>query len=359
VNILFRYLSREFIKLVAMCLVSLILVYLLFDFIDRAGTFFRTAPSFLHVALYFVYKIPLIFFQVMPVSVLLGALLVLAIMSRHSEITAMKAGGISVARVVTPILLWSVVLAGVAFAVNEYVVPVANTKMKYVQTVYIKKQDWRARLRANDLWYKSPGAIYHVAKFNPDIGRLDGLMVFRFDDDFNLTERVDAARAQWADNRWTAYEGVQRRFGNGVLVAEKAFAAQPLAFPETPEQLKVYKRDPEQMSYRELAAYIHELRQEGYDVRRYQVDLHAKISFALVTIIMAVLGIPWAIRSGRQGGIAFGIGVAVVIGVGYWIVLGFSLALGRAAALPVSVAVWGPHVLFGVLGLAGILRVRS
>ena len=358
-SVLFRYISREFLKLFFMCLIGLIVVYLVFDFIDRAGNFFRKDPSLVHVVLYFVYKIPTIVFQLVPVSVLLGTLLTLAIMSRNSEITAMKAGGVSVPVLVLPFMLWALLLSGVSFAINEYVVPQATTKMKYIQKVHIKKQEWRVKLRDKNLWYKSPGAIYHIRLFDPELGRLEGLRVFRFDDAFALTERIDADHAKWIDDRWLAVNGTRRALRRGTLVEEKHFDEMPLALPESPSDLMIYKEDPEQMGFRQLRAYIRDLKAEGYDVRKYRVDLHGKVSFSLVSVIMALLGIPWAIRSGRRGGVAFGIGVAVVIGVVYWIVMGFALALGRSGMLPVVVAAWGSHLLFGAAGIVAVFRVRS
>lgn len=358
-SVLFRYVSREFLKLFFMCLIGLIVVYLVFDFIDRAGNFFRKDPSLIHVLLYFVYKIPTIIFQLVPVSVLLGTLLTLAIMSRNSEITAMKAGGVSVPALVLPFILWAVLLSGASFAINEYIVPQATTKMKYIQKVHIKKQEWKVKLRDKNLWYKSPGAVYHIRLFDPELRRLEGLRVFRFDDAFSLTERIDAEYAKWIDDRWLAVNGTRRALNRGILVEEQQFAELPLSLPESPEDLMIYKEDPEQMGFRQLHTYITELKAEGYDVRKYQVDLHGKLSFSLVSVIMAILGIPWAIRSGRRGGVAFGIGMAVIIGVVYWIVMGFALALGRSGLLPVLVAAWGTHALFGAAGLVAVFKVRS
>lgn len=358
-TVLFRYVSREFLKLFGLCLSALIAIYLVFDFIDRAGNFFRTDPELQAVLLFFFYKIPTIIFQLVPVSVLLATLLTLALMSRHSEITAMKAGGVSVPTIVLPIILWSLALAGGALAINELVVPAATTQMKYIQKVHIKKQEWRVKVHDKNFWYKSPGAIYHIKHFRPEDGRLEGLRVFQFDDGFLLRERIDAEAAQWTGKSWTAVNGRRRIFDRGALVSEEAFTERLIALPETPDDLLIYRKDPEQMSFRELYAYIADLKNEGFDVRKYRVDLHAKISFALVSAIMGLLGIPWAIRSGRQGGVAFGIGVAVIISVAYWIILGFGLALGRSGALPVVVAAWGPHVLFGVAGVVGVLKVRS
>lgn len=358
-SVLARYIAREFLKLFGYCLFGLILVYLLFDFIDRAGNFFKSDPQLIHVLLYFVYKIPTIIFQLVPVSVLLGTLLTLALLSKNSEITAMKAGGVSVPRLVAPIIMLAVLLAGGAFLINEFVVPVATTKMKYVKKVHIKKQVWRVKIKKVNLWYKSPGAIYFIRRFEPELMRLQNVTIYRFDDDFGLNERIDAASVQWANDAWVADRGTQRTFAGSALTAEAPFTNLALELPETPEDLKVYQRDPEQMSFRELRIYIKELRAEGYDIRKYVVDLHSKVSFSLISVVMALLGIPWAIRSGRAGGVAFGIGVAVIIGVGYWIVLGLSLALGRSGTLPPILAAWGPHLLFGIAGLVGVFRVRS
>jgi len=359
VKVLTRYIAGEFLKLFAYCLFGLILVYLLFDFIDRAGNFFKSDPQMIHVLLYFLYKIPTIVFQLVPVSVLLGTLLTLALLSKNSEITAMKAGGVGVPRIVAPIVVLAVLLAGAAFAINEFVVPIATTKMKYVQKVHIKKQEWRVKIKKVNLWYKSPGAIYFIRRFEPELMRLENVTLYRFDDAFDLKERLDADAVQWVNDAWVADKGTRRTFVNGALTAEAPFADLKLTLPETPEDLKVYQRDPEQMSFRELRAYVRELRAEGYDIRKYVVDLHGKVSFALISVVMALLGIPWAIRSGRAGGVAFGIGVAVVIGVGYWIVLGLSLALGRSGTLPPLLAAWGPHALFGLAGIIGVFRVRS
>jgi len=358
-SVLTRYVGREFLKLFFFCLIGLILVYLLFDFIDRAGNFFKSDPQLIHVLLYFFYKIPTIVFQLVPVSVLLSTLLTLAILSRNSEITAMKAGGVSVPRIVTPLVLMALLLSVCAFGINEFVVPVATQKMKYVKKVHIKNQIWREKVHKVNLWYKSPGAIYSIYRYEPELARMEDVQIYRFNDDFTFTERIDAATVQYVNDGWTAYDGIQRSFADNRLSGEEPFTELRLKLPETPADLKIVRPDPDQMGVRDLWAYIGKLRHEGYDVRKYVVDLHGKISFSLISVVMAVLGIPWAIRSGRQGGVAFGIGLAVIIGVIYWIVLGLSLALGRSGALPPVAAAWGPHVVFGIAGLFGVFRVRS
>ena len=101
------------------------------------------------------------------------------------------------------------------------------------------------------------------------------------------------------------------------------------------------------MGFRELRAYTAKLKKEGYDTTKYKVDMWGKLSFPLVSLIMALLGIPFAIRHGRSGGVAAGIGMAVIIGVVYWIVLALALAMGHSGALHPIIAAWGSHLLFG------------
>ena len=103
--------------------------------------------------------------------------------------------------------------------------------MKYVKKVHIKKQEWRVKIHKVNLWYKSPGAIYHIYRFDPDLGRLERLHVYRFDQQFNLTERIDADLAQWVNDGWMAMNGVRRTFTDNALTGEEAFEQYQLPLP--------------------------------------------------------------------------------------------------------------------------------
>lgn len=354
-----RYIGREFLKLWLLCLSGFFLLFVLVDFIERSRHLFKYGANYKAIFLYFLYKSPWVLYMIMPVSVLMGTLLTLAILSKNSEITAIKACGISVLRAVSPIIILATVISVGTFLMNEFIVPVATQQANYVYKTGIKKQKKRVKYKRKKVWYKAADAIYRFDLFIPDQDVINGVELYRFDDKFNLTERTKADKAKYFDQQWHFLDGAQRLFQEGKLVSTTAFEDRVVQIPETPDELKIYQKVTEEMSLRELRSYVVKMKKEGYDATRYIVDMHGKISFPLVSIIMAILGIPFAIRHGRSGGIAAGIGIAVILGVIYWIVLAMMLAFGHSGAINTFVAAWGTHILFGIAGIVMLIRTEK
>jgi lipopolysaccharide export system permease protein len=334
-------------------------LFILIDFIERSRHLFKHGANFGAIFLYYLFKSPNILFLMLPVAVLLGTLLTLTVLSKHSEIVAIKAGGIPVIRAVLPILVMAGLISGGGFLINETLAPASNLKAEYIYKTAIKKQTWKVKYKKRNVWYKAKNAIYKFDLFVPEQGKMDGIAVYRFDDQFHLIERIEAEKAQYYNDRWHMLNGVRRVLIKGQPAASTGFEEMTVDIPETPADLKVYQKKTEQMNYRELKQYVARLEQEGYDATMYRVDMHAKLSFPLVSIIMAILGIPFAIRHGRQGGMAAGFGIGVVLGVVYWIALSIMLALGHSGALGPIVSAWGSHALFGIIGIVMLVRMEK
>ena len=96
----------------------------------------------------------------------------------------------------------------------------------------------------------------------------------------------------------------------------------------------------------------------GVDVVRLRVQLHRKLSFPLVSVVMILLGIPFAFVVGRRGAL-YGIGLSIVIAIVYWTVLSVFEALGSNALLPPPLAAWAPNLLFGAAGLYLMLTLDT
>jgi lipopolysaccharide export system permease protein len=132
-----------------------------------------------------------------------------------------------------------------------------------------------------------------------------------------------------------------------------------MELPEKPSDFKAVQKDTDEMGYVELRNYIQKLSSEGYDVSRYRVDMYGKIAFPMVSIIMAVIGISFSLRSERSGGVAAAIGVGIVIGFSYWIVYALALSLGRSMALPPLLGAWTANILFAAAAAFMFSRVRT
>ncbi|HEX2720610.1 MAG TPA: LptF/LptG family permease, partial [Candidatus Deferrimicrobium sp.] len=153
-----------------------------------------------------------------------------------------------------------------------------------------------------------------------------------------------------SDGAWELAEGRERVFGETPSVA--AFSLRTYRFPETMDGFIEGATPPEEMTYAQLSGYVGELRRKGYEARGYETDLHAKIAYPLLNVLISMLAIPFALRSPRSGGVWRSIGLGILMGFACWVVLSASLSLGRKGMLPALLAAWLPGVLFAGSGAA-------
>jgi lipopolysaccharide export system permease protein len=136
------------------------------------------------------------------------------------------------------------------------------------------------------------------------------------------------------------------------------FKQMPVSLKERPEEFARVARSPEEMSYAQLRQYIDKLVKSGVSATRYQVDLHAKVATALVSLIMAILGVSFGLRTGRAG-VMLWVGLCIPMGFLYYMLLVLGFSLGRGGALPPLVAAWLPNLVFGTAGLISLWRLRG
>ena len=176
-----------------------------------------------------------------------------------------------------------------------------------------------------------------------------------------MTRRIYAERAHWADRlqRWVYEQGWQRELNGTAIQNYRQFEVE--TFPQLSEPPTYFKKEVKQsseMSYDELRRYIHDLQQSGFDVVRLRVQLHEKFAFPLITLVMAVLAIPFSLSAGKRGAIA-GVAVAVGIAVVYSVVSRLFEAMGNLSQLPPALAAWTPDLIFAFFGGYLILKVPT
>jgi lipopolysaccharide export system permease protein len=295
----------------------------------------------------------------MPACVLLAALITFGLFSRNHEIVAMKANGISLTRIARPVLAFALLACGLNFLLNEFVTPAANWQAEYIKYVEVqKKKEWGA-FKENQIWYKSQNAIYNFKLFVPSENRIKGVTISYLDPQFSLLSRIDAREALWKGDRWELRDVLRTTFAGKDFPVIERLPTLAVDIAEKPEDFLIVQKSADQMGFRELRKYIRKLRQEGYDATRYETDLHGKIAFVFASLILALIGVVFPMRSERSGGIAQGIGIGVIIGFSYWIVFAFTLSLGRSGTLPPVVAAWATNVILGVVAVVMFRRVNT
>ena len=327
--------------------------------VQYLDNFTKYNPPLLLTILFCSYKIPQMFYFMCPMAILLAIFLTLALFSRNNEIIAMKAGGISVYKIVAPLIILSGCVVLISFGNQELILPYASQRAEYVEDIEIKGKKGPRLLKQDRFWYRSEDAICNIDLFEYDSNTLQGITIFFFDKQFALTRRVDASLGKWIDNKWHFYNLVMRTFNPDGSIEIEVSREKILPLKETPDDFKVARREPEEMSYAELKDYIAKIEKAGYTIPEYIPFLYAKISFPVICLIMPILAIPFALRIGRGGGIAMGIGLSVMIGFIYFVFFNFSLSLGRGGLLPPMLSAWVVNILFGSLGIYLLLHIRQ
>ena len=358
-KILYRYLAYEFARNVVFITLCLISLYLIIDFFEKIRMFLSNHATLQQMAAHFLFRIPMILSQMLPAAVLLASLMTCGTLSRHSEIVAMKANGISLYRACLPILTISAFCCLFVFLLNEWITPYTNERSEYVRLIEVQKRRSLGTFKQDQIWYRGQKGIYNIKFFDTQSNKLHGIAIFYLDQEMQLNMRLDAEMGEWKEGRWLFHNTLLTRFPTGEFPALEKMSQQVIDLPEKPEDFKVVQKDVETMAYFELKRYIGKLRSEGYDATRYVVDLHGKTAFPLVSIILAVIGIAFSLRSERSGGIAQGIGIGLIIGFSYWLVYAFGMSLGRSSALPPVIAAWFGNIIFGIASVWLFVRLKT
>ncbi|BEQ15761.1 LPS export ABC transporter permease LptG [Desulfoferula mesophila] len=358
-RILALYVAREFLKLFGFLVVGFVAIFTLFDFIEKVDNFIEAGVPASTMFSYFLLQVPEITGLMIPMAILMGSILSLGLMAKKNEIVAVKSAGISIFRFSLPILLLAMVLAlGVAL-INEVVLPITKSRTNYIWTVRVEKQPGRL-YQTEHFWFKGQNSIYQVGLYLPDSQSLAKVTCYRFDPEFNLSERIDAARARYIDGKWVFFNGLYQKRVPGGGYDVKIFDQLPLTLPEKPSDFAEMSKPSAEMSLGELARYVAKLQGQGFDPVRQRVDMQAKLSFPFVCLIMALIGIPLAMfkEKGRflPSAIIIGLGVALM----YWVSFSYVRSIfGYTGVLPPVLAVWLPNLFFGLFGVFMFTHVKQ
>jgi LPS export ABC transporter permease LptG/LPS export ABC transporter permease LptF len=363
--ILDEYVLKEFMGTFTMVLVTFVMLMLVFTFFELLGDIIRNKTPLVTVGDYLINLTPSMIYTIAPLSVLITVLVVFGLLNRGSELTAMKASGISLYRIVLPVLMIACLLAGSLFMFDELYLPKANRRQEALrneikgrpaQTMEHPGQNWIFGQQSPG----KPGRIFYYEYFDSDQDAFGNITIFEFDpESFSISRRIFASNAHWEPqlHKWVFEHGWERTFTGDEISEYRTFDVS--TFPEIREQPAYFKKEvrlSSEMSFQQLSAYIHDLSQSGFDTMRLRVQLNRKLAYPIITLVMAVLAVPFALSMGKRGSLA-GIAVAIGVAIAYFVVSGTFEAMGNVNLLPPILAAWSPDVIFALAG--GYLLLRS
>jgi LPS export ABC transporter permease LptF/LPS export ABC transporter permease LptG len=381
-SLLDRYIAWGWVGYVLLVLLAFASIYFLAEFMDLVDDFQHNHVKGVVVVHYYAYHIFQICFTVVPIAVLVGVLITLGILARRNEITAMMAGGISVYRAAGPVIGMGLLASLGLYAMQEYLLPQTN-KIAAMDFNVIKGRpaqssdqfDRRWILATDNRFYNFD---YMVEKHGPRQAALAepaasedfslyGFSMYGVDPrTWDLRERVFASRAVWnaATRTYDLERGWRRNTGPNSSLRRfdvervRAIGPEPGGEIEPPGYFKREDRPSDTMGFGELRRYVAYLEAHAFDVAALKVQLHRKLAFPMVGLIMTLLGVPFSFVVARRGAL-YGIGVSIVIAIVYWAVLGIFEALGNNALLHPALAAWAPNVMFGAAGIYLLLTLDT
>jgi LPS export ABC transporter permease LptG len=358
------YVLTTFLFYFGLLLASFVLMTQVYNFFELLGDVVKNRIGMGVVFKHLFFLSPKLIYDSTPISVLVAVLVTFGILTKNNEVTAFKACGVSLYRLAIPVFVASLIISGLLFAFDFYYIPQANLIQEALRN-QIKNRPVQTYLRPDRKWIIGEHSqIYYYKYFERAEGVMVGVSVFELNPKtFQLRRHISAERARWepALNTWIFQNGWKRDISSTRVEKYDDFRGGTMTFAELNEPPGYFLKEDlqeKQMNFLQLASYIRELRQSGFDTVRLQIEYYKKFSLPLFALIMALLSVPFAFTTGNRGAMA-GIGVSFGIAIAYWSVNALFEQIGTVNQLPPVLAAWAPNAVFSLGGLYFLARMRT
>jgi lipopolysaccharide export system permease protein len=359
VKTLDRYLLRSFAFPMTASTGAFLTVAVVVDLFERLDTFLDNHVAAALIAKYYLAKLQFLFVLVLPVATLIGVLFCLGGMARRSELIAMTSSGISLYRILAPLLVAGFAISLIATAFTVEIVPRGNEISSDILDHEIKGRPRLDRDLRTDLNYLGMGGRYFLMRtFDGKKNTMRDVVVQEFAEG-TLVQRIDAKSADWENGVWVFHDGYRRKFLPNGRVEAQPFDDR--IFPDIKEEPRDFLRpikEPIEMTLSELIEHTKRSRLSGGDVTRLLVEKHRRFSFPFANFLVVLLGAPMT-GAIRRSGHAVGFALALFVGFLYYVLLEVGGTLGINGTLPASTAAWLPNLVFLLAGLYGLYKTRK
>ncbi|HKI50678.1 MAG TPA: LPS export ABC transporter permease LptG [Geothermobacteraceae bacterium] len=359
-KVLDRYISRQYFQVFTLTMSCFVSLYLLIEFFDRASDFMNKGATASQYLFYFLGKTPAILIQIAPLSVLLTTFVILGRLSRSNELTAIFSCGISLRHIISIFLLATSLVCAALLLLENSLVPLGGKTANHIWTVELGDNK-QTTVSQNRIWIREQGRFIQVGMADPESRSLQQIKLFMVDQEQRPIERIDALSARYSESgEWLGEDIAVHRFKPGSNEVEfHKLARMPIELHKSPEDfIQIRDNLSQEKSLFELFELIGKLKQEGFNTLRFECDLNQRFAAPFTCLVMAIFGIPFALRRGRDSSFALGISLSVAVGVIFHVANSALMAFGYAEVLPPIVAAWAGNILFTLLGLVMLLSIR-
>ena len=356
VRALDRYIFAEFWKIFMTTALGFPILVNIIDLTDNLDKYLNQKLTTGRIALSYLYWLPDSMFMVLPAAVLFATVFAIGALTRHSEITAAKASGISFYRFIAPIFVGAVIATLLGLVLGE-LAPLTNKKR--LDLLQANRANIRSD-RYNFAYAADGGRVYKVGALHVLDSSIEGMVIERKGKGADYPSYVtSAAGARYKNGRWVISRGTMHIIPD--TLTNMTFAFDSLVdrhFTEAPRQLTLSQKAPADMGFRELGRFITSMERSGAEVNELRVERMLKIAIPVTCMVILLFGAPLA-TSTQRGGAAYGVGLSLATTVIFLMLIQLTKGIGGKGMIPADLAAWLPSIIFGTVGLFLFSRVRT
>ncbi|MFQ5584485.1 MAG: LptF/LptG family permease [Calditrichia bacterium] len=359
-RILDRYIIKKFLTILFYTTMAFIVIFIVVDLIERLDKFLGYGAGSKVLFLYYIFYIPFIIILTLPINMLLSTLFSIGSMAQHNEIIASQSAGVSLYRIIFPVLVLGFIISILCGLTGEWVVPHTNRERLDIYRYEIRKEQRRIiSNRQRIAMQDGEGRQIYIGFYDGDKKQARQINVIWVEKN-GIVKRMDAKSMVWSDekNGWKLSNITLRNFSDSSEVVTRLDS---LWYTDTqihPEDLMEMQLKPEEMNYSELNRFIDRMFDLGADVRKWLVDLYMKIAYPFSNFIIVLFGAPLAARK-RRSGPAVGFAIALLISFIFFLFLRTGQVLGHKGDMAPWVAAWSGNIVFGIGGIIALIRARK
>jgi lipopolysaccharide export system permease protein len=365
-RILDNYTVKSITKIFLASIFLFLFLYILIDLAAHLDDFFENKVPLSIIASYYGSFLPYIFVRTSPIACLLATLFTYSTLNNNNEIIALRASGLNFWQITRPAIIFGLMATSLVFLVNEQFVPQTFSMSQDIKQEKIEvrtDKPGKAQPIKYLFFYGQGNRLFFIDRYEPSEKLMSGITVISQDERQRMTEKITALKAQWTTAGWkfmtcqiAKYNPLDQTLNGDV----QFFKEKVLDVAETPSDLLRQKTDVASMNIRQLKEYIGRFKSSGAvsAINNLKVDLHSKIAYPFACIVIILVGLPFALVTGRRKGLTFAsVGIALTIGFLFFVVDSVGQALGKGQALPPIVAAWFAPILFLAAGLILVRRM--
>lgn len=360
-NIIYWYITKKFLKPLIFISFAFGFIVLISEFFREMNFYMEQKTPFLVVLEYLSLNLPWWIIQVFAVSVLLALLFSLGELAKRNEITALKAAGINIWKIISLFMLLGFLIGVFDFSVREFIIPKIVVKAEYVRHVKIKKKEPNTiQSEHYNLIISLPyNRRMSVAYLNIENKYMRDIIIDEYDDNFYLKDNIVAGQAYYDGNQWVMQNGVERIFDDNHNWKEKYFDEKAFGITVPPKDFIIEDKRYELMDLKEFKGYIQKKQMLGKPTIKEQIVYNTRFANVFCHLIVMMIGIPFALGLGNKFGKIISFTFALIFSFIYWSVQAVCASLGENLILSVFLAAWLPNFIFAIIGILLFIKLKK